>query len=197
MKTTRARRGRKPKIIQVMPPPLFQLIQPEAGNDYWHVIIHDRQSDDKIHFVSRQRGWSEDDIVKAGGRELANGEGVVAVQRVENGILISLNLYAVRYAFGRWHIRCEQPVVSGNRTGIIVQPPFSPVIPGTTYEVYCVDKRYNALTRQWIAVAEAVAHVPGLKQPLAVCDYKTMMALAEAYAKQLGYELTAGNLPTI
>ena len=197
MKTTRARSGRKPKLIQVMPPPLFQVIQPEAGNDYWHVVIHDRQSDDKIHFVSRQRGWSEADIVKAGGRELANGEGVVAVQRVENGIPVSLNLYAVRYAFGRWQIRCVRPVVSGNRTGIIVEPPFSPVIPGTTYEVYRVGKRYNALTRQWIVIAEAVAHVPGMEQPVVVGDYKTMMALAEAYAKQLGYALTAENLPTI
>jgi hypothetical protein len=180
-----------------MPPPLFQVIQPEAGNDYWHVVIHDGQSDDKIHFVSRQRVWSEDDIVKAGGRELANGEGEVAVQRVENGIPVSLNLYALRYAFGRWQIRFERPAVSGVRTGIIVPPPFNPVILGTTYEVYRVGKRFNAITRQWLAVAEAVAHVPGLKQPLAVCDYKTMMALADAYAKQLGYALTADNMPTI
>jgi len=126
MKTTRARSGRKPKLIQVMPPPLFQVIRPEAGNDYWHVVIHDRQSDDKIHFVSRQRGWGEADIVKAGGRELANGKGEVAAQRVENGIPVSLNLYAVRYAFGRWQVRCERPAVSGVRSGIIVQPPFSP-----------------------------------------------------------------------
>jgi hypothetical protein len=197
MKTTRARSGCKPILIQVMPPPLFQVIQPEAGNDYWHVVIQDRQSDDKIHFESRQRGWHEDDIVKAGGRELANGEGVVAVQRVENGVPVSLNLYVVRYVFGRWQVECLRPGVAGVRTGTIVQPPFSPVIPGTTYEVYRVGKRYNPLTRQWIAIAEAVAHVPGMEQPVVVGDYKTMMALAEAYGRQLGCALTAENLPTI
>jgi hypothetical protein len=180
-----------------MTPPLFQMIEPEVGNDRWHVVIRYNQSEDKIHFECRQTGWSEDDLVRAGGRELANGEGWVAVQRVENGIPISAGIYAVRFAFDRWHIQPVRPKVSADRAGVFVKPPFAPIVPGTTYEVYRVGKRYNPVTRQWIALADAVAHVPGLNLPLAVQDYKTLMALAEAHALQLGYVLATDNLPTI
>ena len=189
--------NRRPKLIQVMPPPLFQEIEVKGRKTYWHVVIRDRQSADSIHFECHQPGWSEADIVKAAGQELAGGGGTVAVQRVKKDIPVSLHIYAVRYAFGQWHIWRERPAVPGNRIGILVEPPFKPVIPGTTYEVYRVGKRYNPVTGQWIALADAVAYVPGLKEPLPIWDYKTLMSLTEAYARQLGYDLTIDNLATL
>ena len=97
----------KVHLKQVMPSPMFQVVERAVGANKWAVSIRDDQSDDSVHFEASKRYHKAplEDVVKAGGRECANGTGIVAVTRYDDGIPTLCVVYAVMYAFGRWQLR--------------------------------------------------------------------------------------------
>ncbi len=81
------------------------------------------------------------------------------------------------------------------RTGTVIVLP-NRALPGMYYVVYRIYQEYNAVTRQWLELADATAHFPDGKSMGSsgrVTDYKTMLELQEAYRaywrRQRAYEL--------
>jgi len=94
---------RKLTLKQVMPPPAFEVCDPDQPNRY-RVATMDAQSSDIIHWEAPIR-YSTEDVIRAAGREMAGGEGRCAIQKIEGGFPVSCEVYDVLYALNRWHWR--------------------------------------------------------------------------------------------
>ncbi|MBU0491793.1 MAG: hypothetical protein KKA73_06470 [Chloroflexi bacterium] len=96
-------RSNHPRLTQVLPPPLFQVL-PTTTNE-WHVVVRDEQSDDAVHYTAPLGTWTLRDVAIAGALTAAGARAIVAVQRIEHGLPIDFDTLAVQLYWGQWLTR--------------------------------------------------------------------------------------------
>ena len=96
---------RRPKLHWTLPPPSFEVCDPKLNE--WRVGISDATDSfsTTVWFRCLLRQWEPRDVILAGGRECQSGEGFVCAQRIVKGVPDWHGRYAVKYAWGQWHLR--------------------------------------------------------------------------------------------
>lgn len=102
-----SKRSRRPRLIHILPPPTFEIVETQHKRNFWRISMRDEQDnfEHSVWFECRDRGWTENDVVLAGAREAQEGRALVTIQRFENNVPVCVRIYATLFAWGRWHLR--------------------------------------------------------------------------------------------
>jgi len=93
---------RMPRLTQTIPPPRFEVM---AGfQQEWLVAVRDAQDVESVFYTAPLGRWTMRDMAIAGARLAANGQAVVAVQRIEQGIATACGVFSVLHAWERWFV---------------------------------------------------------------------------------------------
>ena len=95
---------RKPHLKQIDPPASFEEVDSTVNR--WQVGIRDTTDSfqDSVWFACSLSKWKMEDLIKAGGRECQNGEGIVIVSKLVKGLVTEWGIFQVRYFFDQWHL---------------------------------------------------------------------------------------------
>ncbi|MBU0491332.1 MAG: hypothetical protein KKA73_16035 [Chloroflexi bacterium] len=89
------RKPRKPRLIQTLPPPMFETV-PADSRSFWRVSVQDAQSEGALWFEASLSKWAARDLAIAGARQAAAGRCICTVTRFERGMPVGSGLFAVQ-----------------------------------------------------------------------------------------------------